>query len=238
MRFPQWLHTRRPVAAKPLPEPSEAVARHVGNQAYQLAKQIDSQDPIFQREVRLRLVRISRQVEEFSRHELSFAQTETWRTVYQSVLSSCQTKRYLSVALVEHEDYWQDPPGQASLEFNYELVHFGFYVHRRFVIDDFFWPPGAVYPDAEVFKHIQEQASRGIEVSLVRKSHLESESELICDFGIYGERAVGYQTLDEQGKTAAYLLRFGEAAVQAAEELWRQLDLYAISVDDLLDRPA
>lgn len=235
MHIPRWTFFGRPARAT-LPETPDAAARFIGEQANQLAKQISQQDSIFQRQSRFRLERISQQLDELLRHELSFAQTESWRTVYQETLSSCQTKRYLSAALVEHEDYWQNPPGQASLEFNYELVHFGFFVHRRFVIDDFFWPPGAAFPDAEIFRNIQEQASRGIEVSLIRKSQLESESGLLCDFGIYGERAVGYQTVDEQGKTAVYILRFGQQAVQAADELWRQLDLYAISLDDLLDR--
>jgi hypothetical protein len=71
----------------------------------------------------------------------------------------------------------------------------------------------------------------------VRKSQLETEPKLICDFGIYGERAVGYQNVDEQGRTTRYVLRFAREAVEAAEVLWRQLDLYAISWDEMLDRP-
>ena len=73
-------------------------------------------------------------------------------------------------------------------------------------------------------------------MSLIRKSQLESEPGLICDLGIYGERAVGYQSLDDLGRTTRYLVRFGKQAVATAEELWRQLDLYAISLDSILDR--
>src|SRR5690606_20986007 len=112
--------------------------------------------------------------------------------------------------------------------FNYDLVRHGFYVHRRFIIDEFFWPPGAVHPAREILAPIEQQQTHGIDVTLIRKSDLESEPGLVRDMGIYGESAVGYQTLDEQARTTSYLLRFGKHAVEAAEELWRQLELYAI----------
>ena len=191
-----------------------------------------------ERQARIRLERMGDQLDEILRQELSFTQTETWRTVYEAILSACQSRRYLSVALIEHEDYWQDQPGLASLEFNYDLVQFGWYVHRRFILDDYFWPPKAVHPATEVLGPIQQQATHGIDVSLVRKSQLESEPQLICDLGIYGERAAGFQSLDGQGRTTRYVLRFGKQAVESAEELWRQLDLYAVSLESILDRPA
>ncbi len=222
---------------KPLPETADAAARVLVEQLNRLAKEIGRQDSVFQRQAYFRLEQVSQQLEELLRQELSFKQTETWRTVYEAVLSTCQTKRYLSVALIETEDYWQDQPGLASLQFNYDLVQHGFHVHRRFIIDDYFWPSRAVRPATEVFVAIQQQAIQGIEVSLIRKSELESEAGLVCDLGIYGERAVGYQTLDEQGRTTAYILRFGRQAIEVAEERWRQLDLYAVSWDELLDRP-
>ena len=223
--------------AKPADSTAAAIGR-LQSQLTKLAGQTGRLDQILERQARLRLERMSEQLDELLRHELSFTQTETWRTVYESILSACQTKRYLSVALVEHEDYWQDQPGLASLEFNYDLVQFGWYVHRRFILDDYFWPPKAVHPATEVLIGIQEQAARGIDVSLIRKSQLETEPSLICDLGIYGERAAGFQSLDDQGRTTRYVLRLGKQAVESAEELWRQLDLYAVSLESILDRPA
>jgi len=234
MRIPVRLFPRRQRA-----NPADSTAAAIGRLERQLKKFIQQSarlDPILERQARLRVERMSEQLDELLRHELSFTQTETWRTVYEAILSACQTKRYLSVALIEHEDYWQDQPGLASLEFNFDLVQFGWHVHRRFIIDDYFWPPKAVHPANEVLGPIQDQATRGIDVSLIRKSQLESEPGLICDFGIYGERAAGYQSLDDQGRTTRYLVRFGKQAVDAAEELWRQLDLYAVSLDSILDQ--
>lgn len=51
---------------------------------------------------------MSDQLDEVLRHELSFAETETSRTVCEAILSTCQVKRSLSVSLIEHEDDWQD----------------------------------------------------------------------------------------------------------------------------------
>ena len=238
MHLPRPSFFARSANARPLSTTPEVAVRSVADQLGQLARQIGHQDNIFQKQARFRLEQMARQVDELLRQELSFSQTETWRTLYESVLSSCKAKRYLSVALVEHEDYWQDQPAKASLEFNYDLVRHGFHVHRRFIIDDFFWPPGAIGPANEILGSIEEQATHGIEVSLIRKSALEAEPGLICDFGIYGEIAVGHQSLDEQARTTSYVLRFGRSAVEAAEELWRQLDLYAIPLDEILDRLA
>lgn len=228
----------RSVGTGSLPQTSEDVFRLIEHQLTHFSRRLDQDNEVFQKHARFRLERVSQQLDELLRHELSFSQTETWRTVYQAVLSQCRAKRYLSVALIEHEDYWRDQPGQSCLEFNYDLVRHGFYVHRRFIIDEFFWPPGAVHPSRETLTSIEEQQTNGIDVTLIRKSDLENEPGLVCDMGIYGESAVGYQTLDEQARTTSYLLRFGKQAIEAAEEHWRQLELYAISLDELLDRPA
>ncbi|MBX3438998.1 MAG: hypothetical protein KF861_16020 [Planctomycetaceae bacterium] len=215
---------------------TEAALGRLDRQLRSFSQQIGRQDAVFEKQARLRLERMSEQLDELLRQELTFTQTETWRTVYEAILSGCQVRRYLSVALIEHEDYWRDQPGLASLEFNYDLVQFGWHVHRRFILDDYFWPPRAAHPATEVLGPIQEQATRGIDISLLRKSQLESEPHLNCDFGIYGERAAGYQNVDDQGRTTRYLVRFGKSAVDAAEELWRQLDLYAVSLDFVLDQ--
>ena len=86
------------------------------SQLTNLARQSGRLDPVLERQARIRLERMVDQLAEILRQELSFTQTETWRTVYEAILSGCQTKRYLSVALIEHEDYWQDQPGLASLD--------------------------------------------------------------------------------------------------------------------------
>ncbi len=52
----------------------------------------------------------------------------------------------------------------------------------------------------------------------MRVSELEPENDLLIDFGIYGDAAVGYQVTDELGQTVHYEMLFGLHQVQAAEE--------------------
>lgn len=66
--------------------------------------------PIFRRECLFRLVGISEQLDELLQGRLTFHSTETWRTIYEDVLTSCDTKRYLSVAVIRSDDYWRDKP--------------------------------------------------------------------------------------------------------------------------------
>lgn len=163
-----------------------------------------------------------------------FDSTETWRTVYEEVLNACKAKRYLSVAVVRSDDYWRDPPGQRSLQFNFQLVDHGFTVHRIFIIDDFFWPLAARTPSTVLFQWIQSQRIRGVDVSLVRSSALEQEPTLARDMGIYGTDAVGYQQTDGDGRTLRYEMNFQRAVIAQAEETWSQLLLYAKSFDEIV----
>lgn len=222
----------------PLPIPAAHAARGLVGRLERLAAATALFDPVLQQECHARLDRITEELDSLVRQELRFSHTETWRSVYERVLDACQTKRYLSVALVRTDDYWADAPGRASLAFNFELARRGFYVHRRFLVDDYYWPPGASRPSGELTSVAREHAAGGIDVSLVRLSALDAEPDLARDFGVYGERAAGYQTLDDQGRTAQYVLRFGARAVEEGVHRWRQLDLYARSLDEVLDRLA
>lgn len=191
--------------------------------------------PIFRQECLFRLARVSEQLDQLLHGRLTFRSTETWRTVYEDVLKSCQTKRYLSVALIRSDDYWRDKPAENSLEFNYRLIDHGFFVHRLFLIDEFFWAPSVRTPSRDVLDWILKQHDRGIEVSLVRLADLESESDLVVDMGIYGELAVGTQQTDFQGRTTRFELCFKPEQIRLAEEHWNQLQLYAIGLDAVAD---
>lgn len=90
---------------------------------------------IFRKQVILRLRDILERLRRLVEGRLIFESTETWRTVYEDVLQTCETRRYLSVALIRSDDYWRDSPGENSLEFNFALLAHGFYVHRVFLID-------------------------------------------------------------------------------------------------------
>ena len=62
------------------------------------------------------------------------------------------------------------------------------------------------------------------------------EQDLLRDFGIYGERAVGDLHVDDESRSVSFTLSFEEAAVELAKEQWARLKLFAQPYADLLDR--
>jgi hypothetical protein len=193
---------------------------------------------VFWQQVGLRLHEKLTEIADLAAGKLVFSSTETWRSVYQQVLEASQRKRYLSVALIRTDDYWRDAPGESSLQFNYELVAHGFHIHRVFIIDEFFWPRASHTPSKQLFHWIVGQYHRGIEVSLIRLTDLDDDPSLVCDIGIYGERAVGQQQTDFEGKTTRFELRFATNALQQAEQRWQQLMVYAQPLSQRVDVPS
>ena len=192
------------------------------------------QASIYCQQAVFRLDNMSRQLDELLNVTISFDTTETWRSVYEDVLQCCKVQRYLSVALIRSDDYWRDSPGERSIEFNYRLISHGFHIHRVFIIDEFFWAPSARTPAVDIFRWILKQHQRGIEVSLVRLAALDDEPGLICDMGIYGDDAVGFQETDFEGKTVRFELHFDANSIRQAEQRWNQLQLYATPLEQLL----
>lgn len=181
------------------PDEKPPIPQHVA-QLSKLLEQLSQQSSFwhseFIRQAAFRLAAMVRQVAELSEETLTFEGTEAWRTVYERVLATCQTERYLSVALIRTDDYWQDLPGQMSIEFNFRLIEQGFSVERTFIIDPFFWPPAAQTPSKNILSWISAQHERGVTARLVRLSDIEDEPDLIIDFGIYGDDAVAQQVVD------------------------------------------
>jgi len=60
-------------------------------------------------------------------------------------------------------------------------------------------------------------------LKLVRQSVLANEPDLVTDLGIYGNRAVGVQELDDKGRTFRFTLSFDFPEVMAAEQRWDRL---------------
>ena len=91
-------------------------------------------------------------------------------------------------------------------------------------------------PVGDVLAWVEEQHRHGVWVTLVRESQLAGEPDLLVDSGVYGDRAVGVQELDEHGRTVRFVLRFDPAAVRLALDRWDRLTLFAVSYQTLLDR--
>ena len=196
-----------------------------------LAKQID---PVLRQYALLKLASITEEVRSLASGRVVFSSTETWRTVYEDLLHSPALKTYKSVAWVKSRGYWQDQPGRQSMRVNFEAAQRGVAIERIIVLGSSLWGPGEILPVPEVRRWIEEQHERGVKVSLVRESEVGGEADLLCDFGIYGDRATGIQELDEQSRTLRFILLFDKPNIKLAHDRWARLSLYATSYADLL----
>lgn len=196
-----------------------------------LAKQID---PVLRQYALLKLAAITEEVRSLASGKVVFSSTETWRTVYEDLLQSPALKTYKSVAWVKTRTYWQDQPGRQSMRMNFQAVKRGVQIERIVVLGSALWGPSEILPVPEVRRWIDEQHERCIQVSLVRESELGGEADLLCDFGIYGDRATGIQELDEQSRTLRFLLLFDQQSIKLAQDRWARLSLYATPYVDLL----
>lgn len=203
--------------------------------ASSLRRLADQDDPILLDAAAVRLAAIQEELRNLAAGKVVFLATEAWRTVYDQLLRSSGVNCYRSVAWMRNEDYWQDAPGQCSMRTNYDLLQNGLSIERILILSDFFWPPAAPLPARVVCRWIEEQYKRGIVISLVRESDIRSETNLLCDIGIYGTRAAGTLELDLECRTTRFTFDFSAEGVRLAEERWRQLSLYAISYGTLLD---
>ena len=185
----------------------------------------------------LKLTSLSEQVRQMARGTVVFTSTETWRTVYEQLLESTGLQFYQSVAWVKTRDYWQDRPGRQSMRLNYELVRRDLRIERIVILRGDLWPEGDVAARAGTIRPwLDEQNDHGIWVSLVRESEIAAEPDLLADFGIYGDRAIGVQELDELSRTLRFILHFDAQSLHLARDRWERLSLYAIPYADLLDQ--
>ena len=205
-----------------------ALARYIRELSHQT-------DEVLREATMLKLVSIQDEVRALADGKVGFLASEGWRTVYERLLRSPDVRSYRSVAWVRTEDYWRDAPGRRSMQLNFERLRDGVTIERILILGDFFWPAGTLLPSAAVGRWIDEQHDAGIRVGLVRESEIESEPDLLCDFGIYGNRATGWLEVDLQCRTTRFTFDFSPDTLRLAEERWKRLALYAIPYANLLD---
>jgi hypothetical protein len=197
-----------------------------------LAKQTD---PLLREIAALKLASVNAQIASIAAGTVVFAGTETWRTVYEQLLAGGTVREYRSVAWVRSADYWQDPPGRQSMRANFEAVHRRVLIERIVVLPDTLWPDHRRLPSTTIRPWIHEQHNHGLHIVLVRESALSTEPDLLADFGIYGDRAVGTQELDERSRTVRFTLSFDPQAVRLADDRWRRLSVFGIPYQSLLE---
>lgn len=199
----------------------------------ELARQAD---PVLREIAVLKLASLAGEIGSLADGRVEFGATEAWRTVYERLLGGPDLKEYRSVAWVRSNDYWRDQPGRQSMRVNFEAAHRGVLVERIVILPDALWPARQPLPSDDVLPWIREQHDHGLWVTLVRESEAAAEPDLLADFGIYGDRAVGVQETDDRSRTVRFTLSFDPQAVRVAQERWRRLSIYATSFRSLLDR--
>lgn len=192
-------------------------------------------DPILRQFAVLKLSSVIEQVRSLSEGVINFIGTETWRTVYEQLLQSPGLQVYRSVAWVKTDDYWQDQPGRQSMRLNFLVAKQGTKIERIVILRGKLWPANDDLPSPSIRRWIEEQNSEGLRVWIVREADLINEPDLLCDFGIYDERATGVQELDEQSRTVRFQLSFVPSSVRLAQDRWTRLLLYAKSYFEILD---
>jgi hypothetical protein len=193
-------------------------------------------DPILREIAVLKLASVGKEITALADGTVVFSGTESWRTVYEKLLKSPDIIKYQSVAWIRTKEYWQDTPGRQSMQANFEAVRRGLLIERTIILREELWPVDQSLPDTAIRPWIEEQHNQGMWVTLVRESQLAVEPDLLADFGIYGDRAVGMQELDERCRTVRFVLQFDPHAVRMARDRWERLTLFAIPYRELLDR--
>ena len=194
-------------------------------------------DPLLREIAALKLTSVNAQIDLFASGTIVFAGTETWQAVYEQLLAGGSVREYRSVAWVRSRNYWQDAPGRQSMRANFEAVHRRVLIERIAILPDALWPNDNELPTDAIQLWLQEQHDHGLHLVLVRESALRGEPDLLADFGIYGDRAVGTQELDEQSRTVRFTLSFDPQSVRLADDRWRRLSIFGIPYQSLLASP-
>ena len=182
---------------------------------------------------------MERELLQVSQGRFIFTGTETWRMPYERLLRSAGLYLYRSIAFLKTANYWQDEPGRQSMQVNFELADEGkLNIERIAIVPDHLWPQHERFPVEPIHSWLQAQHQHNIIVKLVRQSSVADEPDLITDMGMYGNRAVGQQEIDDRGRTVQFTLTFDFPEILAAEQRWERLSIYAISYAELLDRSA
>lgn len=197
----------------------------------------NQKDPIFRSLAHQRLQSIVDQSALMGAATVEFPSTESWRVVYEELLRSPGLHLYRSVAYIESPHYWQDGPGQQSTRLNLELQDARtISIERIAIVADHLWPEESFFPVEPLHSWLDIQHRHGIWIRLLRESAVGADSELLNDFGIYGNRAVGMQIADPAGRTIRFVLNFDFEKLRQAESFWNRLAVYSISYAELLDR--
>lgn len=193
-------------------------------------------DAVLRTAASAKLTSIVTETRRLARGTITFQDTESWRNAYAQLLSSDGVTEYRSAAWVKLPSYWQDPAGRRSMQANFDAVERGVRIERVAILPATLWPAEQLPPVDAVLSWLVDQQRHGVRVLVCLEEDIDNENDLPMDFGVYGERAVGVQRLDDRCRTESFELIFNEEAVRLAMDRWRRLELYATPLSSLLDQ--
>ena len=197
------------------------------NSVQSVCKIFQIRDSVFLRLARSRLNEFRLELAtELSMGMISF-RAEAFRVHYHEILSQPDVTEYKSVAFVKSENYWHDETGKYSIQFNYELLKKGKGIERIFIIRDSVWNSNRIKD------WIREQKEKGIVVGVAKESRIPPEEDLLYDLGIYGNRAVGYQTTNDDCKTTSFQFHFNKDTIDKAKEQFERLKIHTLLPGEL-----
>jgi hypothetical protein len=187
-----------------------------------------SENPILEQIAELKLASIHQDVESLAMGRVEFTRTESWRLVYDQMLLQHRLKVYRSAAWIRDESYWQDSPGQQSIQTNYQALALGLRINRIFIVAPHLMVPGIDRPVESIWLWMREQATYGITVRWLPEVELAGEVlPLVSDFGIYGSIATGEHEMDERCRTLRFTLSFDPRDIELARQQWERIELFS-----------
>jgi hypothetical protein len=191
---------------------------------------VRSENVLLEQVAALKLAAMNQELLALSLGKIEFMKTEAWRLVYEQLLLHGDLKFYRSVAWLRSEEYWQDVPGRQSMMTNYQALERGLRIQRLLILPESMLSEEALQPIRKIEDWILEQVAHGVELRWVREKDLVGESNLVGDFGIYGETAVGEQDIDDRCRTLRFSLSFDARDLELAKQRWTRLELFARAV--------
>lgn len=156
---------------------------------------------------------------------------ESFRIYWRELIESDEASFYFSTALVNTPYYWRDGIGIEATNFTIKISEKK-KVKKIFILNDKLWE------DANTKTWIKDQKKRGenadlnkgVDVYVIKEKNIGKNEDIIFDFGIYGDRAVGYQELHEIADNEfrmTYNLYFSKEKIQLTNIRFKKLMEYA-----------
>ncbi len=196
----------------------------------------DSTDSILRQFLMLKFANLGDELQMLPDGTFRVTSPGAWQTIYEQFLRSLEITKVWTVVRVSSVDYGQDPLSQQSLQIDSDAVRRRVMLHRVVIVADQLWPLSDLLPQEPLRTWVECQHDQGMWVGLVRESQIAHVSDLLSEFGIFGDRAFAVREHDNKRLSIPYVLSFDTVQIQQAKARWKKMKTYAISYMTLLDQ--